>query len=215
MKLILTGATGMVGEGVLLRCLERSDVLKVLSVSRRPSGIVHDKLDECLVPDFRDLSAVEARLSGYDGCLYCAGISSAGMSEADYRVITLDTPLAFAQTLVRLNPGMVFCHVSGSHTNPTGRAMWQRVKGAAENALAALPFKAVYNFRPGLMKPAPGQRRVGTGLAVVAALYPLLKLFFGGLQMREVGDAMINAVRSGAPKAILEVADMRERARSD
>jgi uncharacterized protein YbjT (DUF2867 family) len=211
MKVILTGATGMVGEGVLLECLENPLVERVLSVSRRTSGRTHPKLTELLVPDFRDVSAVEGALTGYDGCFYCAGISSVGKSEADYTVVTYDTPVAFATTLLRLNPGMVLVHVSGAHTDSTeaGKLMWARVKGKAENALMGLPFKGVYNFRPGLMKPTPGQKNIKGGVLFVV-LYPLLSLFFSGMRLSDVGRAMINAVRFGAPKPVLEVADIRQ-----
>jgi uncharacterized protein YbjT (DUF2867 family) len=211
MKIILTGATGMVGEGVLLECLENPLVERVLSVSRRTSGRTHAKLTELLVPDFRDVSAVEATLTGYDGCFYCAGISSVGKSEADYTVVTYDTPVAFATTLLRLNPGMVLVHVSGAHTDGTeaGKLMWARVKGKAENALTRLPFKGVYNFRPGLMKPTSGQKNIKGGYLFVA-LYPVLSLFFSGMRLSDVGRAMINAVRFGAPKPVLEVADIRQ-----
>ena len=211
MKVILTGATGMVGEAVLLECLDNPAVEKVLSVSRRPSGRSHPKLEELSVPDFRELGAVEDKLAGYDACFYCAGISSVGMTEADYTVITYDTPLAFASTLVRLNPGMTFVHVSGSHTDGTeqGKVMWARVKGKAENALMRLPFKAVYNFRPSVMKPTPGQKRVKGGYYLVYILYPILSLVFPGMPLVDLARAMINAVRYGAPKKVLEVPDMK------
>jgi uncharacterized protein YbjT (DUF2867 family) len=214
MKVILTGATGMVGEGVLLECLDNPAVEQVLSVSRRPSGHTHPKLTECLVRDFRDLSGVEPRLAGYDACFYCAGVSSVGMKEAEYAAITYDTPLAFAQALARLNPGMVLVHVSGAHTDGSeqGKLMWARVKGKAENALSRLPFKAVYNFRPSLMKPAPGQKNIKRTYRVALVLYPLLNLFFPGLPLRQVGLAMINCVRFGAPKGVLEANDIKAEA---
>jgi hypothetical protein len=212
MKVILTGATGMVGEGVLLECLDNPVVERVLSVSRRPCGRTHEKLAELLVPDFRNLTSVEAELAGYDACFYCAGISSVGLKEAEYTAITYDTPLALASTLVRLNPQMVCAHVSGAHTDGTehGKVMWARVKGKAENALMRLPFKSVYNFRPSLMKPTPGQKKVKGGYYLVRILYPLLNLFFPGMSLIELGRAMINAVRFGAPKQVLEVPDIRQ-----
>jgi len=211
MKVILTGATGMVGEGVLLVCLESPEVESVLSVSRRPCGVTHAKLRELLAPNFRELGAAEGELAGYDACFYCAGISSLGMSEADYTVVTYDTPVAFATALSRQNPGMTLVHVSGRSTDGTeqGKVMWARVKGKAENALMRLPFKAVYNFRPALMKPVPGQKHVKGG-PLIAILYPLLKLVFPGMPLADVGRAMINAAKSGAPKQVLEVADIRE-----
>lgn len=212
MKVILTGATGMVGEGVLLECLENSAISQVLSVSRKPCGRSHPKLKELTVPDFRQLGAVESELTGYDACFYCAGISSVGMSEADYSAVTYDTPLAFATTLARLNPDMTLVHVSGAHTDSSeqGKVMWARVKGKAENALMRLPFKGVYNFRPSLMKPTPGQERVKGGYWLVRILYPVLNLVFPGMPLSDVARAMMNAVRYGAAKHVLEVPDMRE-----
>jgi uncharacterized protein YbjT (DUF2867 family) len=214
MKVIVTGVTGMVGEGVLLECLENPAVERVLSVSRRPSGHAHPKLTECLVRDFRNLAGAEPQLTGYDACFYCAGVSSVGMKEAEYAAITYDTPLAFAQTLSRLNPGMVLVHVTGAHTDGSeqGKVMWARVKGKAENALGRLPFKAVYNFRPSLMKPAPGQKNIKRSYQVGLVLYPLLKLFFPALSLRQVGLAMINCVRYGAPKGVLEAKDIEAQA---
>jgi len=212
MNVILTGATGMVGEGVLLQCLESPFVDRVLSVSRRSCGRTHPKLAELLVADFRALDSVEAELQGFETCLYCAGISSVGKSEAEYTAITVDTPLAFASTLARLNPAMVLVHVSGAHTDATerGKVMWARVKGRAENALGRLPFKAVYNVRPALMKPTRGQRFVKGGYVLIRALYPVLALFFPGMPLQDVARAMINVARLGAPKPVLEVADLRQ-----
>lgn len=213
LKIILTGATGMVGEGVLLHCLNDSRVDRVLSVSRRSAARTHPKLTELLVPDFMSLAAVESQLMGYDACFYCAGISSAGMTEADYTKITYDTPLHFASTLARLNPNMVLVHVSGRSTDGTerGRVMWARVKGKAENELMKLPFKRVYNFRPALMKPVAGQRNIKAFFKPVLALYPLWKFLFPGSSMTldEVGDAMIRCVVDGATKQVLEVTDMQ------
>ncbi len=211
MKVILTGATGLVGEGVLFECLENAAVTSVLSVSRRPYGLEHPKLRECIVTDFRALSDVEAELTGYDACFYCAGISSRGLTEAEYTRITYDTPLTFAETVLRLNPGMVMCHVSGSHTDGTekGRVMWARVKGKAENALAALPFKAVFNFRPGLMKPFPNQKNVKGGYRVISALFPVLDLVLPGLTLSELGRAMIHCAQGREAKSVLEPKDIK------
>ena len=210
MKVIVTGVTGMVGEGVLLECLANPEVERVLSVSRRPSGHVHPKLQELLVPDFRELAAVSGQLTGFDGCFYCAGVSSVGMNEADYTRITYGTPLAFAETLARLNPNLVLVHVSGSHTDGTeqGKVMWARVKGKAENALMRLPLRGVYNMRPSLMKPVPGQKNLKTAYRIMLVFYPLMNLFFPGLTLNQVGRAMIRCVRDGAPKRVLEPADI-------
>ena len=210
MRIILTGVTGMVGEGVMLECLDNAAVDEVLSVSRKPTNHTHPKLEQLLVPDFRQLGDVEAKLTGYDACFYCAGVSSVGMSEADYTVAAYDTPLAFATTLARLNPNMVFTYVTGARTDGTeqGRVMWARVKGRAENALARLPFKGVYNFRPGLMTPKPGQKHVKPLFRAALVLTPIMKLFFPALSLEQVGRAMIRCVQSGAPKQALEVADI-------
>jgi len=200
----------MVGEGVMLECLESEAVEKVLSVSRKPVNHTHPKLEQLLVPDFRQLGDVEAKLTGYDACFYCAGVSSVGMSEADYTAVSFDTPVAFATTLARLNPGMVLTYVTGAGTDGSekGRVMWARVKGRAENALTRLPFKGVYNFRPGLMTPKPGQKHVKTLFRVGLVLAPLIKLFFPALTLEQVGRAMIRCVQSGAPKSVLEVPDI-------
>ncbi len=217
LKIIITGTTGMVGEGVLLHCLNDPRVEKVISVSRRSARLTHPKLTELLVPDFMELDAVQSQLAGYDACLWCAGISSVGLSEADYTRTTYDTPLHVAAVLARLNPGMVMAHVSGRSTDSTeqGNVMWARVKGRAENALMKLPFKAVYNFRPALMKPVAGQKNVKPAFKPVLWLYPVWKALFPGSAMTldEVGQAMLRCVIEGAPKHVLEVADMQELAR--
>lgn len=209
MNVIITGTTGMVGEGVLLECLENPVVTKVLSVSRKPTGRTHPKLTELLVPDFQKLDGVREQLTGYDACLYCAGISSVGMSEADYTVITYDTPLAFAKTLLELNPGMSFIHISGRSTDGTGqgKVMWARIKGRAENALMKLPFKHVVNLRPALMKPTPGQTRAGAGLKLAAALLGWLPPL-QAITLQQLAIAMLNAAQGKAPKQVLEVPDI-------
>jgi uncharacterized protein YbjT (DUF2867 family) len=215
LQLIVTGATGMVGEGVLLHCLNDAGVERVLSVSRRSAGLAHPKLTELLVPDFLKLDAgVEAQLAGYDACFWCAGISSVGLSEVDYTRTTYEVPLHVATVLARLNPGMVMVHVSGRSTDSTeqSRVMWARVKGRAENALMKLPFRAVYNFRPALMKPVAGQKRVKPAFKGVLWLYPVWKALFPGSAMTldEVGRAMLRCVVEGAPKHVLEVTDLQE-----
>ena len=216
MKVIVTGATGMVGEGVLLECLANPAVEKVLSVSRRSCGHTHPKLEECLVPDFRDLGTAEPRLAGYDACFYCAGVSSVGMSEADYTVAAYDTPVAFATTLARLDPGMVVTHVTGARTDGTeqGKIMWARVKGRAENALTRLGLKAVYNFRPGLMKPVAGQKNLKRSYRVMLPLLPVMGLFFRALTLSDVGKAMIRCVQLTPPKHVLEVPDIAAMAKA-
>jgi uncharacterized protein YbjT (DUF2867 family) len=215
-RIIVTGVTGMVGEGVLLECLENDSVEKVLAVSRKPTKHTHPKLEQLLVSDFRNTSEVEAQLTGYDACFYCAGVSSIGMSEADYTVVSYDTPVAFATTLARLDPMMVFTYVTGARTDSTeqGKTMWARVKGRAENALVRLPFKGVYNFRPGLMTPKPGQKHLKTAYRIALVFAPILKLFFRALTLSQVGRAMIRCAQSGADKPVLEIADIAALAES-
>jgi uncharacterized protein YbjT (DUF2867 family) len=209
-RVIITGVTGMVGEGVLLECLENPAVDHVLVLGRRPYDVTHPKLEECIVKDFTNLTGVEDRLRGYDACFNCAGVSSAGMSEAEYTKVAYDMVLSFAETLARLNEKMIFVHVTGASTDGTekGRVMWARVKGRAENALTRVGFAEVYNFRPGLMKPSPGQKSIKTLYRVGFVLMPIARLFFPMLTMKQVGCAMIHAVTKGYDKQVLEVADI-------
>jgi uncharacterized protein YbjT (DUF2867 family) len=211
-KVILTGATGMVGEGVLLECLEHPAIEQVLLVSRKSFPLKHPKITQCIVPDFLDLDKVSSQLTGYDACFYCAGISSAGMSESEYSHITYDITIHFAEMLASHNPQMVFCYISGSHTDGSekGRVMWARVKGRTENALLTLGFRKVYNFRPGFMKPTPGQQNVKSYYKVIGGLYPLLRLLLPShvSTMREVGLALINSVLKDYPMQILEIKDI-------
>jgi len=212
LKVILTGATGMVGEGVLFTCLEDSAVEQVLMVNRRPYPMQHPKLKELLVPNFLELDATADQLAGYDACFYCAGISSVGLSEADYTRITYDTTLHFAQVLAIIQPDMVFIYVSGANTDSTeqGKTMWARVKGRTENALGRCGFRAEFNFRPGFMKAYPGQRNVSFWYYGIAWLFPLARLVAPNWvsTMQQVGRAMIRAAIYGAPKTVLEVNDI-------
>lgn len=213
LKVVLTGATGMVGEGVLLTCLEHPAIEQVLIVNRRPyGGAMHPKLTECIVADFLDLNGVDRQLTGYDACFYCAGVSSVGMSEAEYSRTTYDVAIHFAETVAKLNPQMTFCHVSGSHTDSTeqGRVMWARVKGRAENALMKLRFRNVYNFRPGFMKATAGQQNIKSYYKLIGWMYPFLRVLFPNQvsTLHEVGLAMIHSVLKGYPKAVLEVKDI-------
>lgn len=209
MNIIITGATGMVGEGVLLECLENKNVEAVLMVNRRHHEFTHPKLKELLIPDFSNPEAFSDQLKGYDACFYCAGISSIGVKEAEYSRVTYDTTLAFASQLAKLNPAMVFIFVTGSGTDSSekGKRMWARVKGKTENALMKLPFKGQYNFRPAIMKATKGQVNVKTTYKILG---PLLAPFFPQkkLTLKQVGKAMIHAVVKGNPKQILEVDDI-------
>ena len=218
LSIIVTGATGMVGEGVLLECLQDPTVEQVLMVNRKPFSLTHPKLRECIVPDFLNLDVVTAQLTGYSACFYCAGVSSLGKKEAEYTHVTYDTTLHFAGVLAHLNPQMTFCYVSGSQTDSSGmgRVMWARVKGRTENALTRVGFSGVFNFRPGFMKPVPGQTNVPSFYVVVAKLFPLaIRLFPNqGCELRELGLAMIHCALRGAPKQILENKDIKALAQS-
>jgi hypothetical protein len=217
LKVILTGATGMVGEGVLLECLSNPEVERVLVINRRPGGRSDPKLTEIIHADFFDLAPIESQLAGYDACFFCLGVSSVGMKTEEYRHLTYDLTLHVATLLVRLNPDMAFCYVTGAGTDSSekGRVAWARVKGATENALLRL-FKRGYMFRPGFMKPTPGQRNVNKYYKYIGWFYPVgRKLFPGGFcTIREVGAAMIRAADRGAPKSVLEVKDIVALARS-
>lgn len=210
LNVILTGATGMVGEGVLFECLENNNVNSVFIVNRRHYELQHPKLKELIAPNFLDLDAVAEQLRGYDACFFCAGVSSVGMKEETYTRMTYDTTLSFARTVLGQNPGLVFTYVSGSGTDSSekGRLMWARVKGKTENDLLKLPFKAVYNFRPGVMLPFEGQKNwkptykfIGKLMKRVAPKYVLT--------MQEVGQAMINAASAGYSKHVLEIPDIK------
>lgn len=213
-KVILTGATGMVGEGVLFECAENPQVSEVLIIGRRAYGFNHPKVRELVVPDFFQLDNHADAIAGYDACLFCAGISSVGMSEEKYTHITYDTTLAFANSLLKVNKAMTFCFISGSHTDGTGggRVMWARVKGRTENALAALPFKAEYNFRPGGMIATKGQQN---SKWIYTVIVKAIRLFAPKVivSFTELGRAMINAATQGYDKNVLEISDIKKLAK--
>ena len=201
----------MVGQGVLRECLLDADVERVLSIVRSPSGQSDPKLRELVHKDFFDYLAIESELTGYDACFFCLGVSSVGMSAAEYKHVTYDLTLSFGQLLAKLSPEMTFCYVIGAGTDSSerGRVAWARVKGATENALLRL-FKNAYMFRPGFMKSTPGQKNVKSYYTLIAWLYPLGRALFpaGFCTLQEVGRAMINAATKGCPKKILEVKDI-------
>ncbi|MCO4291943.1 NAD-dependent epimerase/dehydratase family protein [Solitalea sp. MAHUQ-68] len=211
MKVIITGTTGMVGEGVLFECLNNPEVAEVLSISRRPYEVKHPKFKELIVPDFFQLANHMESLRGYDACFFCAGVSSVGMKEDKYTLLTYNTTLAFARVVSEANSNMVFTYVSGMHTDSSekGKSMWARVKGKTENDLMKLPFRAVYNFRPGAMLPFKGQKN---WKSIYKTIVKFIKAFAPKsiLTMQEVGRAMINAVIKGYPKSILEIVDIKE-----
>ena len=171
---IITGATGMVGEGVLLECLADPRVARVLVINRKPSGVTHPKLVEIVHADFHDLSAIQSQLAGHDACFFCLGVSSVGMSEADYTRVTQDLTLEFGRTLARLNPDMTFCYVTGKGTDSTehGKTMWARVKGRTENQLLRL-FPRGVMLRPGMMRATPGQKNLKGWYHALAWIYPI------------------------------------------
>jgi uncharacterized protein YbjT (DUF2867 family) len=216
MKVILFGATGMVGQGVLRECLLDPGVEHVLTIGRSVTGQQHAKLSEIEQKDLANLSPIEGQLSGYDACFFCLGVSSVGMKEEDYRRITYDLTIAVANTLVRLNPAMTFVYVSGTGTDSTekGRSMWARVKGKTENDLLKLPFKAAYMFRPGYIQPLHGIRTktalYGAFYVVIKPFYPVLKLLLPNYVTTTecIGRAMLTVARQGAPKRWLENADI-------
>ena len=208
----------MVGEGVLLKALNHAYVESVLVIGRRPCMVTHSKLKEVIHHDFFDYSGIEEQLKGYDACFFCLGVSSMGMNELDYSRITYDLTMQAATVLARHNPAMTFCYVSGAGTDSSeqGRIMWARVKGRTENNLAKLPFKSVYCFRPGIMKPIKGQRNVKPLFRVLAWPYPLWKVLFPRAvsTIADVGLAMINATLYGYSKKVLENLDIAQLAKA-
>jgi uncharacterized protein YbjT (DUF2867 family) len=216
MKVVLFGATGMIGQGVLRECLLADDVERVLVIGRAPTEREHVKLSEIVHKDLSDLSAFEGELTGYDACLFCLGVSSAGMSEEAYRRITYDLTLSAAGTLAKASPGITFMYVSGAGTDSTerGRSMWARVKGKTENDLIAMDGLNAYAFRPGLIQPLHGARSK-TRLYRVA--YVVMAPVLGGARWlfprqitttEQIGLAMLHVARSGAPNRILESPDI-------
>jgi hypothetical protein len=213
-NVILTGATGMVGEGVLLECLANPEVKKVLVVGRRPSGYTHLKLEELIHSDLEDLSPAADRLAGYDACFFCAGVSSIGKNKEEYSRLTYDMTIGFAETFKQKNPGtgLSFCYVSGYGTDSTveGKSMWARVKGRTENKLIEMFGAGAFMFRPGYLRPTKGQKHVLKFYFGWQVSYPVMKLLMSKFTctLKEVGNAMINAAISGYDKRILEVKDI-------
>lgn len=211
-KAIITGATGMVGEGVLHECLLHPQVESVLVINRKPCSVLHPKLKEIIHADFFDISPIAEQLTAYNACFFCLGVSSVGMKEPEYYRLTYNLTLNFAQTLSDQNKGMTFCYVSGSGTDSTesGRSMWARVKGKTENDLTKLPFKQFYAFRPGYMHPTPGLKNVPPYYKYLIWMYPFFRKVFPNFvsTLAEVGLAMINVTMFGYEKKVLEVKDI-------
>jgi len=211
-KAIITGATGMVGEGVLHECLLHPEVESVLVINRKPCGVKHNKLKEIIHKDFFDLSDIEDKLAGYNACYFCAGVSSLGKNEDEYKKITYGLTINFAETVLRTNPEMIFCYVSGVGTDSSekGKPMWARVKGKTENDLLKLPFKDAYMFRPGYINPIKGLKNTYTIYKVFTPLYPVIKLFFSKyiITLKQLGIAMINVTLRGSKIKILNCPDI-------
>lgn len=216
MNVLIFGATGMVGQGVLRECLLDPGVAKVVTIGRRATGAGSPKLREIVHADLFHLESLEGDLTGLDACFWCLGVTSVGMSEADYTRITFDLTMAVAGTLARLNPQMTFIFVSGAGADGTehGRLMWARVKGRAENGVGSLPFKAAFSFRPGIIQPLHGvTSRTGWYKALYVAMGPVLTgLRWAApslvLTTEQIGRAMLTVVRHGAPKRVLEAGDI-------
>jgi len=211
-KAIVLGATGMVGEGVLHECLKHPEVESVLVINRKPCGVKHKKLKEIIHKDFLDFSRIENHLSGYNACYFCMGVSSIGMNEKDYTRITYDLTMHVASTLLKYNNEMTFCYVSGVGTDSSekGRSMWARVKGKTENDLMKLPFRKVYNFRPGFIKPTPGLKNAYKSYKYFTPFYPLLRKILPTYvtTLEEIGIAMINVSLKDYNNNILECKDI-------
>jgi uncharacterized protein YbjT (DUF2867 family) len=216
MKVVLFGATGMVGQGVLRECLLDRGVESVLAVGRNPTGQHHAKLSEIVHDNFFDFSGIESQLAGFDACFFCLGVSSVGMDAERYRHLTYDITLAAATTLAKLNPGMVFIYVTGRGTDSTehGSLMWARVKGKTENDLRKLPFRAAYMFRPAGIQPLHGVKSKTVWIqAIYVVTAPLLSLLTRRspkymTTTEQVGRAMIKVARNGYPRPVLESEDI-------
>jgi hypothetical protein len=211
-KVIITGTTGMVGEGVLHECLHSPAIASVLIINRKPVGISHPKLKEIIHSDFYDLSPIESQLSGYDACFFCLGVTSVGLKEDAYTKLTYTLTMHVAETLSKLNKSMTFCYVSGAGTDSTekGKSMWARVKGKTENDLMKLPFHKVFAFRPGFIKPIKGLTRTHSFYKYILWMYPLGRALYpaGFCTMQELAQAMIRTATVGYDKAILEGKDI-------
>lgn len=221
LRVIITGATGMVGEGVLYECLHHPEIEKVLVITRKTTGYSNPKLTEIIHSNFLDFSPINDQLKGYNACYFCLGVTSLGKSEAEYTKLTYDLTLGFATKLASLNPDMIFCYISGAGTDSAenGRTMWARVKGKTENDLMKLPFKQVYNFRPGGIEPFLPLKLSQTYYKTykyLGWLFSLMKLFTPNLviTLKDLAAAMINVSLNGYSKNILEMKDMKSLAKA-
>ena len=206
---IITGATGMVGEGVLQECLQSEQVERVLVIGRKPCGCTHPKLTELIHADFFDMSSIEPMLAGYNACYFCLGISSVGVDKPTYFSMTHTLALHFAETVLRQSPELTFCYVSGEGTDTKERGTgWTAVKGKTENDLAKLPFRAVYNFRPGFMHPTEGLQNTLPYYKYIGWAYPLARATGYATLLSELGQAMIKVSTNGYKQSVLKVRDI-------
>ena len=217
-NVIITGSTGMVGEGVLHQCLQNSNVKSVLVINRKSCGLINPKLKEIIHKDFMDLSLIEEQFVGYNACYFCSGVSSVGKKEVEYRQLTYDLTLNFAKTLIKINgdqsSSIVFTYVSGVGTDGTekGKSMWARIKGKTENELLKLPFKDVYMFRPGYIKPIKGLKNGYKVSSMLSPIYPIFEKLFPKYvgTLEELGNSIIYVTLNGYEKKILECVDIRK-----
>lgn len=211
-RTIITGTTGMVGEGVLYECLHHPAVEAVLVINRKPCGYSHPKLKEIIHANFFDFAPIEDQLSGYNACFFCLGVSSVGMDKEQYYRMTYTLTLHVAETLSRLNPAMTFCYVSGSGTNTSekGGSNWSRVKGKTENDLMKLPFAQVFNFRPGFIKPIKGLKYAHSFYKYINWLFPIGRALFpnGFCTLKELGQAMIHTLNYSNQRKTVEGKDI-------
>ena len=218
-KAIITGSTGMVGEGVLHECLNHPDVEQIMVINRKPCGVMHPKLKEIIHSNFFDITPTTSQLQGYNACFFCLGVSSVGLKEPAFRKLTYDLTMHVATQLVQINPAMTFCYVSGAATDSSeqGKIMWARVKGKTENDLMKLPFKKVYAFRPGYMQPTPGLKNTLKMYRFLSWAYPILRRLFPKQvsTLQEVGLAMIHCAVKDYHKSVLEVKDIIEIAKDN
>jgi len=206
-KVIITGSTGMVGEGVLLVCLQDPNVEQVLVINRRPLGMTHPKLTEIIHTDFYDLSPIKSQMAGYDACFFCLGVSSVAVKGDEYYKVTYTLTMHFGETVSRLNKDMVFVYVAGAGTDGTekGKIKWARIKGKTENDLMKLPFRKAYGYRPGMIRPVQGQKNALSFYKYVNWIFPLGKKispdYFS--TMEELGLSMIRLVQTDYPKNLI------------
>ncbi|MCW3806785.1 epimerase [Plebeiibacterium marinum] len=218
MKIIITGTTGMVGEGIMLECLKLSQITEVLSVSRKPIGIKHPKLREYIVSDFLALKENDTKLKGYDACFFCAGVSSVGISEEEYKRISYETTLHFAKCL-NPNSQMSFIYVSGGGTDSSekGRMAWARIKGKTENDLMKLPFKQAFGYRIGFIVATKEQTKVKKYYRYISWLLPFIKLVMPNIvsTMQQVALSMIYASKHGYMQSVIYVKDIKTMAEKE